>query len=115
MRLCFLPFTSSTLRQLPSKLLRLASRVRLSRLRGVSRLQQRSLSRAALQAQLVQHYIKQGDSAEESHDLATAELRWLAQAAREQASSAKAEEERLTSMVRELMEEDKPLAYILGE
>lgn len=68
--------------------------------------------RETLRGRIQQHYLKQGDSEEESGELARAELGWLEEAAKEQTGPW---EERFKGMVDELVEQDKPLAYILGE
>lgn len=60
----------------------------------------------------MQHYVKQGDSFEEGAELAQTELRWLEEAAKAEQG---VWENRLAEMVDELVEQDKPLAYILGE
>jgi len=67
--------------------------------------------RESLRVRIEQHYVKQGDSVQEGAELASTELRWLEEAAREQKGPW---EQRLAEMVDELVEQDKPLAYILG-
>lgn len=73
---------------------------------------------SALQARITRHYQQQGDSHEAAHELASQELHWLRQAAQERAGGGATEDnwlKSLESMVADLVERDKPLAYILGE
>lgn len=72
-----------------------------------------------LAERITQHYQAQGDSPQESADLARQELGWLEEAAlARSAGGGKAADgghrEVLERMVKELVEEHKPLAYIIG-
>jgi hypothetical protein len=92
-------------------------------LRPAKPLQRRCQSTASsplshLQSLLASHY-SHGQSIEHAQDYAEQakqELRWLEEAARSRTASQNGStwEKRLESMVEEIVERDKPLAYILG-
>ncbi len=63
--------------------------------------------------QISHHYQSQGDSVAESDDLAGQELGWLEEAAQEQTGPAD-HSAVLGEMVNDLVEHNKPLAYIIG-
>jgi len=62
-----------------------------------------------------QHYQRQGDSIDHSDELAQQELGWLDCAARGRAAKGAPHHKLLSEMVTDLVQHNKPLAYIIGK